>query len=129
MRVAYGVLQELQVGDRNASLSMPGTHSRLKLTKLRSQSPYTDLQALHTLHHCDLSSPLPPANPLLFSEQVKHSPASGLSTCSSLRSKTFTPSNTKSLLKSHLNREAFSQRSYELRFASINGNPTHTSGS
>lgn len=49
--MAYGMLQELQVGDRNASLSMPGTHSRLKLTELRSQSPYTDLQALQILHH------------------------------------------------------------------------------
>lgn len=48
----------------------PG-YSRLKLTGLKVR------WVGWSLYHHDLSSHLPPANPLLFSEQVKHPPASG----------------------------------------------------
>lgn len=116
-----GMLQELQVGDRNASLPMPRIHTWHKLTGLRNPSPYAASMVCRSLYHPDLSSRLPPANPVLLSEQVKYPPASGPQHLLFSQIKN-SPSNAASLCSNVTLTEKPSHRTF------INGNPTHSSG-
>ena len=117
------ILQKLQVGHKNASLSMQRTHSRFKFTELTTLS----------LH--DLPVP-PPSSPHLWSPSSQHLAVFWTGQAPScfralallsLRSKTLTPSSASSLLKCHHIRQDFSYSPLQMATPPTSQHPSTSS--